>query len=160
VTPLLGQPLILCYHAVSSIWPASVAMPESTLARQLSFFRRQGYVGLTFAEAERRRISGKLRRRSLVVTFDDGFASILRALPILEQFHFPATVFVVTRYIESQQPLGWPGLERWLMTDQAGEMRPLGWGDLGALLERGWEVGSHTVNHTHTHTSVIWATWR
>jgi peptidoglycan/xylan/chitin deacetylase (PgdA/CDA1 family) len=145
----INLPLILCYHAVSSEWPCSVAIPESTIAAQLSFFHRRGYVGLTFAEAERRRLDRTLPRRSLVVTFDDGFASILRALPILEQFDFPATVFVVTKFTEDRQPLSWPGLERWLLSGHADEMRPLSWDELGDLVGRGYEVGSHTVTHAH-----------
>jgi peptidoglycan/xylan/chitin deacetylase (PgdA/CDA1 family) len=112
-------------------------------------FHRRGYVGLTFAEAERRRLAGTLPRRSVVVTFDDGFASVLRAVPILDELGFPATVFVVTRFTESGEPLSWPGVETWLATEHAGEMRPLGWAELEELLERGWEVGSHTVSHAH-----------
>jgi peptidoglycan/xylan/chitin deacetylase (PgdA/CDA1 family) len=149
LTPLLERPLLLCYHAVSSAWPASVAIPESTLAAQLTCFARRGYDGLTFGEAERRRLAGTLPRRSLVVTFDDGFASILRALPILEELDFPATVFVVTQFIESHKPLCWPGYENWLTSDHRDELRPLGWQELEGLLARGWEVGSHTVTHAH-----------
>jgi peptidoglycan/xylan/chitin deacetylase (PgdA/CDA1 family) len=145
----LDRPLLLCYHAVSSTWPASVAIPEATLEAQLSFFSQRGYQGLTFAEAERRRLGGTLPRRSLAVTFDDGFASILRALPTLEELGLPATVFVVTQFIERREHLCWPGFETWLTSEHRDEMRPLSWNELEGLLERGWEVGSHTVTHAH-----------
>jgi peptidoglycan/xylan/chitin deacetylase (PgdA/CDA1 family) len=145
----MSQPVLLCYHAVSSSWPASVAISESALESQLAFFRRRGYVGLTFAEAERARLEGTLPNRCLVVTFDDGFVSTLRAGPILADLGFPATVFVVTHFTETGEPLCWPGIEEWLAGEHADEMVPLSWSQLGELRDRGWEVASHTVSHTY-----------
>jgi peptidoglycan/xylan/chitin deacetylase (PgdA/CDA1 family) len=84
-----------------------------------------------------------------VVTFDDGFASTLRARPILDEMGFPATVFIVTRFIESGEHLCWPGIEGWLDGEHADELRPLAWNELDQLVDRGWEVGSHTVSHPH-----------
>jgi peptidoglycan/xylan/chitin deacetylase (PgdA/CDA1 family) len=82
-----------------------------------------------------------------VMTFDDGYASNLRALPLLEEYGFVATVFVVTGFTESQAPLSWFGIEHSLDPITAEELRPLGWDDLSRLVERGWEVGSHTITH-------------
>jgi peptidoglycan/xylan/chitin deacetylase (PgdA/CDA1 family) len=128
-----GRPLLLAYHAVGA---GSLAIPEPALRAQLVLLRRRGYVGLTAAEAERRRQD---RTRAVVVTFDDGFRSVLRAKPILDEVGFPATVFAVTSFVESGEPLRWPGLER--------SEESLGWPELELLREAGWEVGSHTVSH-------------
>jgi peptidoglycan/xylan/chitin deacetylase (PgdA/CDA1 family) len=130
------RPLLLAYHAVGA---GSVAIPERALRTQLSLLSRRGYVGLTAAEAERRRQDGTLPPRTVVVTFDDGFRSVLRAKPILDEVGFPATVFAVTSFVESGEPLRWPGLER--------SEESLGWSQLELLREAGWEVGSHTVTH-------------
>jgi peptidoglycan/xylan/chitin deacetylase (PgdA/CDA1 family) len=111
------------------------------------FLRRRGYVGLTLAESERRRSTGSPPRRCVVVTFDDGFSSTLHAKEILDRVGFPATVFVVTSFVESGEPLCWPGIEKWLDAGFGDELRPLSWDDLEALREHGWEVGSHTVSH-------------
>lgn len=140
---------MLCYHAVSSSWPASVAIPESVLESQLSFFHRRGYVGLTFAEAERARLEGTLPPRCVVVTFDDGFASTLRARSILAQLGFPATVFIVTHFTESGEHLSWPGIEQWSDSEHAEETLPLSWSQLEELAGRGWEVASHTLSHPY-----------
>jgi peptidoglycan/xylan/chitin deacetylase (PgdA/CDA1 family) len=139
--------LVVCYHAVSSAWPSSLAVSEDLLKSHLSLLRRRGYEGLTFAESERRRSAGTLPERCIVVTFDDGFASILRAKGILDQLGFPATVFVVTSFVDSGDLLRWPGMEPWHDRGYAEELRPLAWTDLEALADDGWEIGSHTVSH-------------
>jgi peptidoglycan/xylan/chitin deacetylase (PgdA/CDA1 family) len=107
------RPSILAYHAVSSTWRSSLAVPEAILAEQLRALRDRGYVGMTFTEAERRRAAGTLPPRTVVVTFDDGYASTLRAQPILEDVGFPATVFVVTGFLDDDAPLSWPGIDTW-----------------------------------------------
>jgi peptidoglycan/xylan/chitin deacetylase (PgdA/CDA1 family) len=113
---------------------------------QLELLSSRGYVGLTFRECERRRESGTLPKRSAVVTFDDGYASVLRAKPVLDAVGFPATVFVVTQFIESGEPLSWPGVDH-MATVNASEMQPFRWSQLEELATSGWEVGSHTVTH-------------
>jgi peptidoglycan/xylan/chitin deacetylase (PgdA/CDA1 family) len=138
-------PLILCYHAVSSAWRTELAVAETQLAGQLAALRRRGYVGLTFAESERARLAGRLPKRTAVVTFDDGFASTSRARPALEEAGFPATVFVVTDFVESGDALSF--IPNRSGAKAADELAPLGWSELAELRELGWEVGSHTVTH-------------
>jgi peptidoglycan/xylan/chitin deacetylase (PgdA/CDA1 family) len=141
------RPLILGYHAVSSTWGANLAVPEERLRGQLAYLAARGHVGLTLSEAERRRRDATLPLRSVVVTFDDGYASTMRAAPILEEFGFPGTVFIVTSFVESGEALSWPGIEHWSTPDTVEELRPLSWAQAGELVARGWEVGSHTVTH-------------
>ena len=102
---------------------------------------------MTFSESERRRQEGSLPPRSVVVTFDDGYASTVRAGPILDRFGFPGTVFVVTSFVDSQELMSWEGVAHWLSSEHAANMQPLSWPSLGSLVERGWEIGSHTVTH-------------
>jgi peptidoglycan/xylan/chitin deacetylase (PgdA/CDA1 family) len=130
------RPLLLAYHAVGA---GSLAIPERALHAQLALLRRRGYVGFTAAETERRRQDRTLPPRAVVVTFDDGFRSVLRAKLILDELGYPATVFAVTSFVESGEPLRWPGLDR--------SEESLGWPELELLSETGWEVGSHTVTH-------------
>jgi peptidoglycan/xylan/chitin deacetylase (PgdA/CDA1 family) len=130
-----------------------LAIPEENLASQLAFLRRRNFAGLTFADAERRLLSDTLPARSVVITFDDGYRSTLRAKPILESFGFPATVFVVTSFVESGESMRWFGVEKWLSSRYAAEMTALRWADLEDLVESGWEVGSHT--HTHAYLPVV-----
>lgn len=139
--------MILGYHAVSPSWRTTLAVSEEQLHAQISYLAQRGYVGLTLSESERLRRKGTLPHRSLVLTFDDGYASTLRALPILDDFQFPGTVFVVTDFVDSGEPLSWYGITEWLQPETIEELRPLRWDDAAMLIERGWEVGSHTMSH-------------
>ena len=139
-----NAPLILGYHAVRSDWESGLAMPLSVIEHQIMHFHRHGFVGLTFAQSEQLRASGRLPRRSLVITFDDAYASILDAEPLLTRYGYPATVFVVTSFPDSGRALSWFGIED---DGDASQRTPLGWSELSALGNAGWEVGSHTVNH-------------
>ncbi len=56
---------------------------------------------------------GKLPRRGVVITFDDGYAdNLLNAKPLLEQFEIPATVFVVSNQVGTQREFWWDELEQ------------------------------------------------
>ena len=83
----------------------------------------------------------------MVVTFDDGYASTMRAIPALEEAGFPGTVFVVTDFVDSGAPLAWAGILEWQRQETIHELSPLCWEDAASLVERGWEVGSHTASH-------------
>ncbi len=132
---------------MSNTWPSGLVTPVWTLREQLTFFRERGYVGLTLAEAERRREAGTLPERALVVPFDDGYESTMRALPILRELDLPGTVFVVTSFLRSGEPLNWPGTSMWIGTRFEPELTPLGRRQLEELAAAGWEIGSHTVSH-------------
>lgn len=132
---------------MSGGWPSALAVSPATLAAQLERLRRRGYVGMTFAGAEAARRAGRLPPRTAVVTFDDGYASTLAGKEVLDGLGWPATVFVVTSFAESEAPLRWPGIDEWLGGPHAHELLPLGWDRLRSLAGAGWEIGSHTVTH-------------
>lgn len=138
---------MLCYHAISSSWGSELAVPVDRFAAQIEWFARRDYVGLTFAEAERRRTSGTLPRRTLVVTFDDAFLSILQARAVLAGFGFPATVFVVGAFLDGQRLLEWSGITEWLEGEHRDELRCIPEQGLRELQDEGWEIGSHTMTH-------------
>ncbi len=142
----MAEPLVVAYHAVSSTWRSPLAVSEPVLREQLELLAGRGYVGVTLAECERRRRDGGLDGRTLVVTFDDAFRSVLRAKPILDELGFPATVFAVTRFADGGRVLDWPGLAE-VGIAASDEPRSLGWGELEGLRDAGWEIGSHTASH-------------
>jgi peptidoglycan/xylan/chitin deacetylase (PgdA/CDA1 family) len=82
------------------------------------------------------------------VTFDDAFRSVERALPALERLRVPATVFACPGYADDGRPLAVPELAM-QAREHPEELATMRWADLRGLVERGFEVGSHTVTHPH-----------
>src|SRR5262245_61352771 len=140
----MAELLILCYHAVSEKFPASLSVSPHALREQLRTLVRRGYRGATFSGALAQTQAGK----TLVVTFDDAYRSVLSlGLPILAELGLPATVFAPTAYIGTERPMGWDGIARWHQTPHEDELLPCSWHELEKLVNAGWEVGSHTRTH-------------
>jgi peptidoglycan/xylan/chitin deacetylase (PgdA/CDA1 family) len=139
----MADVLVLCYHAVSSEWRAALSVTPHALEQQIRFLVRRGYRGATLHDA----LTSESDERRLVVTFDDGFRSVLDlALPILSRLGLPATLFVVTDQVESE-PRGWSGVDHWLGGPHRHELDLLTWSELRQLADVGWEIGSHTRSH-------------
>lgn len=101
---------ILCYHGVSlddeHEWAPSYYISPELLTERMRLLRDGGYAVLPLDEAVRRLYEGTLPPRAVALTFDDGAADFrLRGLPILEQFGFPATVYLTTHYCGHQRPV-------------------------------------------------------
>lgn len=136
--------LILCYHAVSPTWESFLAVDPGRLRAQIRYLLRRGYRPKTLSDAFAEPLDG----RTLVVTFDDGYRSILdRGLPVLSDLGVPATVFVPTDLIDEA------GLFRCMSEDhlpvEEEEIRCMSWSEVRRLADAGWEVGSHTRTHPH-----------
>jgi peptidoglycan/xylan/chitin deacetylase (PgdA/CDA1 family) len=140
----VSELLVLCYHAISPSWEASLSVTPDAFERQISTLVRQGWTSTTFTEVTRHTPGAK----TLVITFDDAFASVKNyALPVLMDLGVKGTVFVPTDYISRQARLAWPGLAHWEQSADADELIAMTWDDLGELAELGWEIGSHSRTH-------------
>ncbi len=133
------RPLVLCYHAVSDTWHQRLSVSADALEAQLRHLigRSRRPVGALEAATS----TGKL----LHVTFDDAFTSVRNALPVLERTGAKATVFACTGYAGEGRALAVPELDG----EPAAELETMKWDQLRELVERGIEVGSHTVSHPH-----------
>jgi peptidoglycan/xylan/chitin deacetylase (PgdA/CDA1 family) len=146
VSTLASDVLVLCYHAVSSSWRYELAVPPELLERQVGALLDRGYRPATFSRA----IADPPHAKTLSVTFDDAYRSILRlGLPVLERLGAPATVFAPTGFVGSGEPMSWPEIEEWTQGEHRSELACMSWEELRELTDRGWEVGSHTRTHPH-----------
>jgi len=144
-----GDTLVLCYHAVSETWPADLSTTPEAIEEQLAALVERGYRGVTFSEAVE---PGAGRR--VAVTFDDAYRSVCElALPILDRLGLPGTVFVPTAHVDSEAPMAWAGIDRWLGGPHEQEMLCMGREQLRDLDRHGWEIGAHT--HTHPRLSQL-----
>jgi peptidoglycan/xylan/chitin deacetylase (PgdA/CDA1 family) len=102
--------LILCYHGVSlrdeHEWDPELFVAPAFLRRRFELLRDGGYTVLPLGEAVARLRSGALPPRCVVLTFDDGFHNFFAAaVPLLEQFGYPATIYVSTYHCVHQRPV-------------------------------------------------------
>ena len=138
--------LVLCYHAVDETWPAALSVTPSAFRRQLDFLVERGYEAATFTEA----VMEPPRRKTVVITFDDGFRSVVdEAFPLLRERGLVATLFVPTQLVDDRRPASWEGVTQWLGTPHERKMLPVSHAELLELAGAGWEIGSHTCTHPH-----------
>jgi len=105
------------YHRISniSVEPNWLAVSPENFARQLEHIQRncRPLRLLDLAEALK---NNSIPPRSVVVTFDDGYLdNFTEALPLLESFRVPATVFVTAGHIGSPREFWWDELPRLIM---------------------------------------------
>ena len=112
-----GKALILMYHRVAEACtdPWSLCVTPKHFAEHLEVLVKHGHSmrlqGLTQAL-----LLENLPHRSLVVTFDDGYAdNVHNAKPLLERYDIPATVFLTTGYIGHEREFWWDELARLLL---------------------------------------------
>ena len=75
-----------------------------------------------------------IRQASVAITFDDGYADILhQALPILEKYQVPATVFVATGNIDRKQEFWWDQLEQ-IIFDAKSNPKSIKWRSISFCL--------------------------
>jgi peptidoglycan/xylan/chitin deacetylase (PgdA/CDA1 family) len=123
---------ILMYHVIDPA-PADAALPElwvkpTDFEHQMNWLEAQGYNGVTLDAVYSAWKKGTpLPDKPVVVSFDDGYLSqYTQAMPIL-------------------QKLGWPGvLNLKVLTLDQGELTVT---EVEKMIDAGWEVDSHTINH-------------
>lgn len=108
----------------------------------MACLRDLGYRGVSLRDAVAGRDSrGEWPERSVVITFDDGYANVLEhGLPVLSRVGFGATVFVVTDHVG-----GWNDWD--VPPGGLGRLAILSWAGLAELAEAGLEMGAHTQTH-------------
>lgn len=149
-----GGPGILCFHRVAdpgrSLAPP-LNVPPARFERQLRELMRRGYrvVPLRWL-VERAERGERLPRKRVVLTFDDGYASVYEhAWPVLRTLELPATVFLASAFIGSEAPFPFDpwGVAR-AGHDAGSAWRPLTWEQCSEMQSSGLiDLGTHT--HTH-----------
>lgn len=102
-----GRLRILCYHGIcedayaSEAWMPSHFVSRRVFETHLAYLQRHAHV-LSLTDAVEAISVGRIPDRAVCVTFDDGYANnITIALPLLQKYRIPATIFLATSYIES-----------------------------------------------------------
>ncbi len=79
--------------------------------------------------------------RTIAITFDDSYRDNLDAARVLAEFGLPATFFIPTSYVGTEQVFDWDR--------QLPRLPNLTWADVREMAGLGFEIGSHTVTHAN-----------
>ena len=135
-------PPILCYHKVDTRFELGFTQLEPRVfRRQMEALARHGYRSLGSADLLNALAGAPAERQpAVVITFDDGYASLARfAFPVLADLGFRALVFVITDYVGREN--SWDVQYGWR------RFAHLDWDELGRWREKGIEVHSHGATH-------------
>jgi peptidoglycan/xylan/chitin deacetylase (PgdA/CDA1 family) len=141
---------ILLYHSIAeNVAPdyRRWAVTPAAFAAQLAYLRQEGYHALTVTELAHCLTTSPatLPTKPVVITFDDGLADFYTgALPLLQDYGFPATLYITTGYVE--------GKSRWLTAVGEGERTMMSWAQIAELPAHAIECGAHTHSHPQLDT--------
>jgi len=115
--PFASKALILLYHRVAELSsdPQLLAVTPARFEEHLKILREH-YTVISLEQLTRFLREGKIPHRSVVLTFDDGYADALyNAKPLLERYDVPATVYVATGFVGADREFYWDELEGLLL---------------------------------------------
>jgi peptidoglycan/xylan/chitin deacetylase (PgdA/CDA1 family) len=110
--------LILMYHRIGELQsdPWGLAVSPRHFAEHLEVLRKHAQPRPLAQTVNAIQHQGLPGGRTLVVTFDDGYAdNLYNAAPLLDRYDVPATVFLTTGYIGGAREFWWDALERILL---------------------------------------------
>ena len=133
---------ILMYHEVTDQQPEELhAVSRTAFAAQMRWLHTAGYQTVALADWLQTASSARLRQtgKSIIITFDDGYRdNHTHAWPILAEYGFSATIFLVTGRMGHSSDWRSGSLSRAPL---------LTWQEARELAATGIRFGSHTVNH-------------
>ena len=135
-------PPILCYHKVDTRFELGFTQLEPRVfRRQMEALARRGCKSLGATELTTALgRQGAAAAPEIVITFDDGYASLARhAFPVLADLGLRAMVFVITDYVGRDND--WDVQYGWR------HFAHLDWDELGFWRDKGIEVHSHGATH-------------
>ncbi len=124
--------LVLCYHGISlddeHLWDSALFISPERFEHRLELLRRNKCHVISLDEGIRQLSDGRLAPASVAITFDDGLYCFYKtALPLLEKFGYPSTLYLTTFYSEFQEPVfnGICGYMLWKCRFAKLDLRPI-----------------------------------
>src|SRR5262245_47046520 len=121
---------VLGCHNLGPESKGRLLLAASKFDEQMRYLKANGYRVISMAEVvEFTRLNRQLPRKSVVLTFDDGYKSFMQyAFPLLKELGFTATLFVYTDYVGAGK-------------------NAFTWQDLKELTAAGFDVQAHSKSH-------------
>jgi peptidoglycan/xylan/chitin deacetylase (PgdA/CDA1 family) len=124
---------ILMYHVINDPLPSSpypdLYVPRDEFAEQMGALKDAGYTAVTLQQWwDSWHAHGRLPSKPVIVSFDDGYHShVANAFPVLRALGWPGVLNLELKNIRSDYGLTAP--------------------EVRALIDAGWELDSHTIDH-------------
>ena len=133
---------ILAYHGIvgDSERPGLLHLNASRLSAHLEELLALRYQFISLSEMLSRLRAKRSVERCIAATFDDAYAGLELALPILKRLRVPATVFVPTDSIGTGMPFWWDSIERAAGTLSVDRLASWAGQICGGAIPRGREV--------------------
>jgi peptidoglycan/xylan/chitin deacetylase (PgdA/CDA1 family) len=134
--PSLPTLPVICYHRFGEEDGSdNLKISARRLAEELRWLKREGYKSISLAQAREFLRGGEggepLPAKPIIFSVDDGYRSGWSVGgPIFAKYGFKAVYFVITDQVAAAKNF-------------------LGWEDLRGILAKGFEVQSHTADHTN-----------
>lgn len=138
---------VLLYHAISGNPDRGsvTVVSQPRFEQQMRFLAEAGYHTLSLAELVAFLEGAPVPERSIVISFDDGWKSQLRALPILRRYGFKAAFFIF--------PAG--GIQ----SAKTQHRNYMSWDEVRAISDDpNFEVQAHSMTHPYRQSSNL-VTW-
>lgn len=130
---------ILTYHSIDdSASPLSIS--PVLFSQHLRYLKEKQFTVVTLSQGLKLLNGHEPLAKKVVLTFDDGYENFhSRAFPLLSQYHFPATLFVVGRYVGHESS--------WKRKNKASAQRLMNWSQIEKISHAGMEFGSKSLTH-------------
>jgi len=147
---------ILAYHRVCQLprekWIEQNNVLPAAFEEQMRYLKEADYNVITLSDLVRLCNSEEhFTPRTVVLTFDDGYVNTYQvAYPIMKDYGFLPTVFIIADLLEIDGSLGWPRSNSGsqLVTKQNDLVREyLNIDELTSMSNQGVEIGSHSKTH-------------
>jgi peptidoglycan/xylan/chitin deacetylase (PgdA/CDA1 family) len=134
--------VVALFHRVTDTIPEDGITISSARFRQIVRTLKADYRPMSLSElVEHVEQKRTWPRRTVVVTFDDGYrCNYEEAAPILADAGVPATFFVVTELMGTDHVAQWD-------KHLSGRIHWMDWRQVRELAARGFEIASHTLTH-------------
>lgn len=126
-----NQATVFVYHRFNDSRYPTTNISSADFRSHLDYLRQKGVAVLSLGQVvERLKGNVPLPKRCAVITVDDAYKSFITdAWPLLQEYGFPATLFVSTDSIGGRDYLSWEEIKR--------------------LHKAGVEIGNHSAGHNH-----------
>lgn len=134
---------ILLYHSISDsaseeFLPYSLS--PAMFEQHMAYLHTENFSPMTVSQFVIARNHNQLPDKPVVVTFDDGLEDFYTyAMPVLQRYQIPATMYVVAGYVGKTS--------LWLQPEGEGERPMMTWTQLKEIAAAGIEIGAHTMSH-------------